>query len=55
MASYVELYYDGILDWPGFGKILAGGHLVTEKKGSESDFFYWKLSHLGFGHSLASI
>ena len=36
-------------------QILAGGHLVTEEKGSETDFFYWKLSHLGYGHSLASI
>ena len=36
-------------------QILAGGHLVTGEKGSETDFFYWKLSHLGFGHSLASI
>jgi len=41
----VELYYDGSLNW----QILVGGHLVTEEKGSENDFFYWK--HLGFGHS----
>jgi len=31
----VELYYDGSLNW----QILAGGHLVTEEKGSETDFF----------------
>ena len=48
MASYVELYYDGSLNW----QILAGGHLVTEEKGSETDFFlletswFWSLARL---------
>ena len=56
MASYVELYIWELrweLELAWIWQILSGGHLVTEKKGSETDFFYWKLSHLGFGHSLA--
>ena len=54
MASYVELYIWELrweLELTRIWQILAGGHLVTEEKGSETDFFfYWKLSHFGYGH-----